>query len=96
MQRHVGQETALTVKTDAGRNRRRLGTKFKQVFTQLNHTQTSEHAMEMLGNLCPLLFNGELHTRVEERLRLALCFRVLKVWVLGRILRSHVQNFLIE
>ena len=64
MQRHVGQETALTVKTDAGWNRWRLGAKFKQVFTRLNHTQTSEHAMEILGNLCPLLFNGELHTWV--------------------------------
>ena len=64
MQRHVGQESPLTVQTYAGWNRRGLGAKFKQVFTQLNHTQTSEHAMEILGNLCPLLFNGELHTCV--------------------------------
>ena len=94
MQRHVGQETALTVKTDAGWNRWRLGAKFKQVFTRLN--QASEHAPEVLGNLCPIPFNGELHTCVEERLRLALCFRVLKVGVRGRILRCQIQNFLIE
>ena len=96
MQRHVGQETALTVKTDTGGNGWRFGSKFKQVFTQLKNTQASEHASEVLGNLCPILFNGELHTSVEERLRLALCFRVQKVWVCGRILRSQVQNFLIE
>ena len=81
MQRHVGQEAALTVQTDAGWNRRRLGSKFKQVFTQLKKTQASEHASEVPGNLCPILFNGELHTSVEERLRLALCIRVQKVWV---------------
>ena len=71
----------MTVQTDAGWNRRRLGSKFKQVFTQLKKTQASEHASEVLGNLCPILFNGELHTSVEERLRLALCIRVQKVWV---------------
>ena len=96
MQRHVGQETALTVKTDTGGNGWRFGSKFKQVFTQLKNTQASEHASEVLGNLCPILFNGELHTSVEERLRLALCFRLLNMGVRDRMLRSQVQNFLIE
>ena len=79
MQRHVGQETPLTVQTDAGWNRWGSGAKFNQVFTQLENSQACEHASEVLGNVSPILFNAVLHTCEKERFRLALCFRVLKM-----------------
>ena len=61
MKRHVGQETPLAIKTDAGGNGWRAGAKFEQVFTQVNNSQPTKHLTKTKGNLVPVPLDVEQH-----------------------------------